>query len=64
MVLQTNELCQIITTLTDDSGLKVTVNESLKGGLITGIICTIGGLILGPAGLAFGGTVGNFDKKI
>jgi len=36
----------------------VTVNESLKGGLITGIVCTIGGLILGPVGLAFGGTLG------
>ena len=60
MVLQTNEVCQIISTLSDNSGLKVTVNESLKGGLITGIVCTIGGLILGPVGLAFGGTLGKF----
>ena len=62
MVLQTNEVCQIISTLSDDSGLKVTVNESLKGGLITGIVCTIGGLILGPVGLAFGGTLGKLSK--
>ena len=58
MVLQTNEVCQIISTLSDDSGLKVTVNESMKGGLLTGIVCTLGGLVLGPAGLAIGGTLG------
>lgn len=35
-IIRTDEVAKIISTLSDDSGLKVTVNESMKGGLITG----------------------------
>lgn len=58
MVIRTDEMVRVISTLSDESGLKVTLNESVKGGLLTGIACTIGGLVLGPAGLAIGGTLG------
>ena len=60
MVIRTDEMLNIVTTLSDDSGLKVTINESVKGGLITGTACTVGGIILGPVGLALGGAVGGF----
>ena len=60
MVIRTDEMIHIVTTLSDDSGLKVTINESVKGGLITGTACTVGGLILGPVGLALGGAIGGF----
>ena len=58
MVLRTDELIHVITTLSDDSGLRVTVSESVKGGLIAGTACTIGGLVFGPPGLAVGGAIG------
>lgn len=58
MVIRTDEIIGIVTKLSDETGLKVTLNESVKGGLITGTICTIGGLILGPVGLALGGAIG------
>ena len=64
MVIRTDEMIHIVTTLSDDSGLKVTINESVKGGLITGTACTVGGLILGPVGLALGGAVGGFVAYI
>jgi len=64
MVIRTDEVVRIISTLSDDSGLKVTVNESMKGGLITGVVCTLGGMIFGPVGLALGGTLGGIYSYI
>ena len=55
MVFRTDEICNIISKLSDESGLRVTVNESVKGGVIAGSACTIGGVLLGPPGLAIGG---------
>jgi len=58
MVIRTDEVINILSKLSDESGLKVTVNESIKGGLIAGTACTIGGVLLGPPGLAIGGAIG------
>lgn len=60
MVFRTDEICNIISKLSDESGLRVTVNESVKGGVIAGSACTIGGVLLGPPGLAIGGAIGGF----
>ena len=58
MVIRYNDILTVITTLCDDEGLKVTVKGSAKGGLIAGATSAVGGLVLGPLGLAIGGTVG------
>jgi len=58
MVIRTDEIVNIISKLSDESGLKVTVTESVKGGVIAGAACTIGGVLLGPPGLAIGGAIG------
>ena len=57
MVIRTDEVINILSKLSDESGLKVTVNESIKGGVIAGSACTIGGILLGPPGLAIGGKI-------
>ena len=64
MVVRYQEILTLITTIGDDENIRVTVKESLKGGLITGIAATIGGLILGPLGLAVGGTVGGISAYL
>lgn len=58
MVVRYNDILTVITTLGDDECLKVTVKGSAKGGLIAGVTSALGGLILGPLGLAVGGTLG------
>ena len=55
MVIRTDEILCILSKLSDESGLKVTVQESVKGGVVAGTACTIGGVLLGPPGLAIGG---------
>ncbi len=60
MVIRYNDVLSLITTLADDEGLRVSVRESVKGGLIAGLACALGGVLLGPPGLAIGGTVGGF----
>lgn len=58
MVIRTDEILCILSKLSDESGLKVTVQESVKGGVLAGTACTIGGVLLGPPGLAIGGAIG------
>ena len=58
MVIRYNDILTLVTTLGDQEGLRVTATESAKGGLIAGAACALGGLLMGPAGLAVGGAVG------
>jgi hypothetical protein len=58
MVIRYNDIVSVITTLADENNIQVSVKETLKGGFIAGTSCTLGGLLLGPPGLAIGGTVG------
>ena len=58
MVIKYNEILSLITHLGDEENIQVTVKESLKGSLIAGSCCLVGGVLLGPPGLAIGGAVG------
>ena len=49
---------ELLTVLTEERGMKVAVTESGKGALLTGGVAGLGGLLLGPLGLALGGAVG------
>jgi len=64
MVIQYNDVLHVIGVLGDDCGVQVTVRESVKGGLITGSIASVGGVILGPPGLAIGGAIGGIIATI
>ncbi|KDR15699.1 protein C19orf12 homolog [Zootermopsis nevadensis] len=58
MPLNSRELLNVVAQLTDDRHVRATMNESLKGGCIAATTTVLGGLVMGPAGLAFGGVVG------
>ncbi|KAJ9584244.1 hypothetical protein L9F63_021406 [Diploptera punctata] len=58
MPINTREILNAVSQLTADRNVKVAVRESLKGGCITGGAAVLGGLLLGPPGLALGGIVG------
>jgi hypothetical protein len=54
MPINSREILNIVTELTEDRRVLVTVKESLQGGCIAATTTIIGGLVLGPAGLAIG----------
>ncbi|XP_054710953.1 protein C19orf12 homolog [Uloborus diversus] len=58
MPVNTSEIIDLLCTVAEEERLKVTLSESLKGGLLTGGAAVVGGLALGPIGLAIGGTLG------
>ena len=58
MPVSSRDLEQVIEVIADKKQLKVTVDRSVKGGIIAGVATGIGGLLLGPIGLAIGGAVG------
>ena len=58
MVISYNSVMEVLTVLCQERKLMVTVTESGKGALVTGGIAGLGGLLLGPLGLALGGAVG------
>merc|ERR1712210_68979 len=51
-------LLQLVTKLCDERDVQATVTGSLKGGAIAGAATMLGGLTLGPFGLAVGGAIG------
>lgn len=54
MPINTNELLNIIAQVSEERGIKVAVCGSLKGAALTSATTFIGGLLLGPVGLAVG----------
>lgn len=54
MPLNSRELLNVVAQLTDDRHVRATMNESLKGGCIAATTTVLGGLVMGPAGLAVG----------
>jgi hypothetical protein len=54
MPINTRELLSVVSQLTEDHHVHVTIRESVKGGIITGITAGVGGIFLGPVGLAVG----------
>lgn len=58
--LQVDDVIQLLSLLADDAKLRVTVKESLKGGLLAGAGALLGGLIGGKTGLLLGGIAGAF----
>ncbi|XP_074645197.1 protein C19orf12-like [Tubulanus polymorphus] len=58
MPVDVEDLLKLLGTLSDEANLRVNVKESVKGGLIAGLSTAIGGVLLGPPGLAIGGAFG------
>jgi hypothetical protein len=54
MPINTREILNVVSQLTEDRRVRVTVSESVKGGCIVGATAAAGGLLLGPVGLAAG----------
>jgi hypothetical protein len=54
MPLNSRELLNVVTQLTEDRHVRVCITESLKGGCIAATTTVLGGLLLGPVGLAVG----------
>ncbi|XP_025195007.1 protein C19orf12 homolog [Melanaphis sacchari] len=49
---------EVVGEIFQEENLKITVKESVKGGLITGIAALVGGLLGGKSGLIAGGVMG------
>jgi hypothetical protein len=54
MPINSRELLSVVSQLTEDRHVRVTITESLKGGCIAATTTTVGGILLGPVGLAVG----------
>ena len=55
-----SDVIDVLGILANERNLRVTVSESLKGGLLTGATTVVGGLLGGPVGLA----IGSFKQKL
>ncbi|PNF34775.1 C19orf12-like protein [Cryptotermes secundus] len=64
MPVNSREILNVVTELTEDRRVRVTMTESFKGGCIAATTTIIGGMVLGPAGLAIGGAVGGCAAAI
>lgn len=59
MPINTNEVMTVLGQLADQHNVKVAVKHSMICGLAVGVATAIGGLLMGPLGLAVGGTLGS-----
>lgn len=58
MVLAVGDIIQLLTTLSREEDIRVSVKESLKGGAIAGSAACVGGVVAGPPGVAVGAAIG------
>ncbi|XP_054164804.1 protein C19orf12-like [Oppia nitens] len=58
MTIDTNTIIKVIIDVMGDYEVQVSVRQSLKGAVITGVSSFIGATLVGPVGLAIGGTAG------
>lgn len=58
MPVSPEDLVSLLAIITSEHNYKITNSQRLKGGLITGIGATVGGVCGGPVGLVVGGLVG------
>jgi hypothetical protein len=54
MPINTRELLDVVAQLTKNKHVRVTIKESLEGAGIAATTTLLGGLFLGPVGLAIG----------
>lgn len=54
MVLNTKEIVEIMADLARHENIRVNITQSLRGAAITGATTLLGGVFLGPLGLAAG----------
>ncbi|XP_037730146.1 protein C19orf12 homolog [Drosophila subpulchrella] len=58
MAAITQDILRALAILADEVNIQVTVKESAKGAAVCAAGALVGGLLMGPAGIAVGGTVG------
>lgn len=54
MPINTPELIALVADLSRNANIQATVTQSIRGGIIAGVSTMIGGILLGPTGLALG----------
>jgi hypothetical protein len=54
MPINTTELLSVVSKITEGKQVRVTIKESLKGSGVAATTTLVGGLLLGPIGLAVG----------
>ncbi|KAJ1528011.1 hypothetical protein ONE63_007936 [Megalurothrips usitatus] len=59
MPINTEEMMSVLSTLADQRNMRVAVTESMKCGIAAGVSATVFGILLGPLGIAVGGTLGS-----
>lgn len=58
MPINKEQIFRVLIDVCEEAEIYVTAKESVKGALIAGATTFVGGLLMGPPGLAVGGTVG------
>ncbi|XP_045675147.1 protein C19orf12 homolog isoform X2 [Phyllostomus hastatus] len=58
MSVTVEDVMRLLCSISKEKKMRVTIKHSLRGGVVAGVTTAIGGLLLGPPGLALGGALG------